>query len=164
MVSADLRRRAGRSLAAIAIVALVARPAGAALCTVPSPSHPTADSAARDLACSTIQLAAGTFAENVAVLRDVAIEGAGAGATVVAGGFEVAGSSTDASVARLTIDGTAPGVAGCWASLLIATGGARITADDDVAVANSGLANGPCRLFVDGFESAGPFAWSARFP
>lgn len=114
--------------------------------------------------CTTIELATGAFAENIVVTREVAIAGAGATASIVAGSMEIAGAATEVSLARMAIDGTAPGVAGCWPSLLRATGGARVTVGDDVAVTNSGILSGSCRLFVDGFESAGMLAWSERAP
>ena len=145
-------------------VAILATPLAASTCPVPAASHPTIGAALRDSACTTIELAAGTFVENILVARDVAIEGVDATATIVAGSTEVASASTEVSLARMAIDGTAPGVAGCWPSLLRATGGARVTVGDDVAVTNSGILSGSCRLFVDGFESAGMLAWSERAP
>ena len=114
--------------------------------------------------CTTIELATGAFAENIVVTREVAIAGAGATASIVAGSMEIAGAATEVSLARMAIDGTASGGAGCWSSLLRTTGGARVTAGDDVAVTNSGIPNGPCRLFADGFESAGTLAWSDQVP
>lgn len=164
MTSTEHWRGWNRRLVVVAMIARFATPAGGSLCNVPSPDHPTADAAVRDVACTTIHLAAGTYAENVTVQRGVAIEGAGSGLSIVAGALEVGGTTTVVGIARLTLDGSAEGVAGCWASLLAASSGAEIHSDDDVAVVNSGIASGPCRIFVDGFESAGALAWSARFP
>lgn len=164
MARADPLRRGGRGPLVVAALALAARAAAAALCGVPSVSHPTVAAALRDVACTTIQLAAGTYPENVAVARDVAIEGAGASLSIVAGAVAVSGAATDATLARLALDGTAAGVAGCWPAVLSATDGARLAADDDVAVTNSGIALGGCRLFADGFESGGTLAWSLRQP
>ncbi len=136
----------------------------AAVCTVPSVSYPTVGAAVRDGACATIQLAAGSYEENVAVSRDLELTGAGAELSIVAGALSVSGATTDVTFAGLSLDGTAAGVAGCWTSLLATSGGARLAANDDVVVSNSGIANGPCRLFADGFESAAALAWSATTP
>lgn len=163
MASASARLGRGASFSGL-LVALWAQSAAASPCSVPTIAHPTLGAAVRDFACTTIQLAAGSYPENVVVARDLAIAGAGAGLSLVAGPVEIVGAGSDVTLAGLSLDGTPAGVAGCWTSLLRATGGARVTADDDVAVANSGLANGPCRIFVDGFESAGMLAWSDRAP
>jgi len=120
--------------------------------------------AVRDVACTTIQLAAGSYPENVVVARDVAVEGAGSGPSIVTGAIEVSGAASDVTLAGLSLDGTAAGVAGCWTSLLRTTGGARLESIEDVRVTNSGISSGPCRLFADGFESAGMLAWSNRAP
>lgn len=163
MASASARR--GRDVRfSWLLVALWSQSAAASLCSVPTISHPTLGAAVRDVACTTIQLAAGSYPENVVVTRDVAIVGAGSGLSTVAGALEVSGVASDVTLARLAIDGTAASVAGCWTSLLRTTGGARLGADDDVVVTSSGLTNGACRLFIDGFESAGTLAWSTRFP
>lgn len=146
------------------LVALWAQRAAASPCSVPTIAHPTLGAAVRDVACTTIQLAAGTLAENVFLARDLAIEGAGSGLSTVAGALEVSGPASDVTLAGLSLDGTAAGVAGCWTSLLRTTGGARLAASDDVSVTNSGISSGACRLFVDGFESAGMLAWSDRAP
>lgn len=138
--------------------------AAAITCPVPETGHPTIGAAVRDAACTTIQLAAGTFAENIVLAHDVVIEGAGSSLSMVAGAVEVAGAGTDVMLAGLSIDGTSAGVAGCWPSLLATTGGAHVAADDDVLVSNSGLASGACRLFADGFESGGVLAWSTAAP
>jgi hypothetical protein len=143
---------------------ILASPLTASTCPVPEASHPTIGAALRDATCTTIELAARAFAENIVVTRDVAIAGAGATASIVAGSMEIAGASTDVSLARLAMDGTGASVAGCWPSLLRTTGGARLTANDDVSVTNSGISTGACRLFADGFESAGVLAWSAASP
>ena len=163
MASASARLGRGARLSGL-LAALWSQSAAAAPCTVPTIAHPTLGAAVRDVACTTIQLAAGTFAENVVVARDLAIEGAGSGLSIVAGPIEIVGAASDVTLAGLSLDGTAAGVAGCWPSLLRATGGARLEASDDVGVTNSGISSGACRLFVDGFESAGMLAWSDRVP
>lgn len=158
--SAGLRVASALLLAAIVLpTALVG-----VTCNVPAVGYPTVGSAVRDVACTAIQLAAGTFEENVVVARDVTIAGAGTTATIIAGAVEVTGPATDVALSALAIDGTATGVAGCWQSLLAATGGARLQSNADLRVTNSGLATGACRLFADGFESAGMLAWSNQVP
>lgn len=163
MDRAELRCRAAAGCALLLLV-LVARPLAAVLCSVPSPSHPTLGAAVRDVACTAIQLAGGTFPENLEVTRDLAIAGTGSATSTVAGALVVSGAGTDVSLTGLAIDGTAAAVAGCWPSVLSATGGAHVESNDDVEIANSGIANGGCRLFADGFESGGTLAWSARQP
>ncbi len=153
-----------RSVLLILCLALVGQAASAALCSVPSASHPTVGAAVRDVACTTIQLAMGDYPENLVLSRGVAIEGVSASATTLSGAVEAGGPATDASLARLSLDGTAAGVAGCWPSLLRTTGGARLTATDGVSVTNSGISSGACRIFADGFESSGVLAWSAASP
>ena len=163
MARADLNRRASWCCALL-LFTLVAGPATAALCNVPSASHPTVAAAVRDGACTTVQLGAGAWPENLEVARDLVIAGAGSGASIVAGTLAMAGAGTDVTLSGLTIDGAAASVAGCWPSALLATGGARFDSSDDVVVTNSGIPNGGCRLFADGFESGGTLAWSLRQP
>ncbi len=154
----------GHARLAAALILLGGKIAAASTCPVPDPVHPNLAAAVRDLSCTTIQLAAGTYPENLVVARDVVLAGAGAGATVVAGAIEVSGATTDVALDGLALDGTGVGVAGCWQSLLAATGGARLQTAADLLVTNSGIANGACRIFADGFESAGVLAWSAASP
>jgi hypothetical protein len=131
---------------------------------VPTPSYPTIGAAVRDGACTLVQVAAGDFPENVTIARDVAIQGAGSGATSIQGRFAVSGAGTDVSVNSLEIDGTAAGVAGCWAEMLKSTEGATVTSASDVRVRQSSAAGGACRLFVDGFEFGGALGWSSSVP
>jgi len=67
---------------------LAAKPVKVAACNVGSPSYPTILSAVVDTNCDSINVPAGTFRENVAILdfdRDVTIRGAGPGSTIVDG-------------------------------------------------------------------------------
>jgi hypothetical protein len=48
--------------------------------------------------------------------------------------------------------------------MLKASGGATVTSGADLRVLNSAAGGAACRLFADGFESAGTLAWSARVP
>ena len=54
-------------------------------CDVPTGSHLTIQSAVDDVSCETINVAAGTFHENVAITRSIAIQGHGHGNTIVDG-------------------------------------------------------------------------------
>lgn len=136
----------------------------AATCSVPTPGHPTLGAALRDAACTTVNVAAGTYRENLVVARGVDIAGGGSATTFVAGAVETVGATTYVTLSGLAIDGTGAGVAGCWQSLLAANSGARLSTTSDVRVTNSGVPAGPCRLFADGFESSGVLAWSAASP
>jgi hypothetical protein len=151
-------------LALVAALAAAAWPLAAATCNVPSGGYPTIDSAVRDPVCTTAQLAAGSFAESVAIDRDFALVGAGPAASVVAGPVRVTGSSSDVTISALRIDTTGAGVAGCWPRALEATSGAELSAGPDVEVLHTATGSGSCRLFTDGFESGGTLAWSATVP
>ena len=114
-------------LAAVVLVLAATAGARAVTCAVPSAAHPTLGAATRDGTCTLVQLAAGSFPENVEIARDLAILGAGSGATIVQGHFFVSGAGNDVTVDAILVDGTAAGVAGCWPEILKASGGATIT-------------------------------------
>jgi hypothetical protein len=161
------RRRCRAFLAgtcALGSALVVAGAAWSAVCPVPSAGHPTIDSAVRDPICTTAQLAAGSFAESVAIDRDFALVGAGPAASVVAGPVRVTGSSSDVTISALRVDTTGTGVAGCWPRALEAVAGAELAAGPDVEVLHTAMGSGLCRLFTDGFESGGTLAWSATVP
>jgi len=141
-----------------------AAPASALTCIVPTTPYPTVGAAAGEAACTVIQLAAGSFPENVALARDLALQGAGSTATILQGSFVVAGAGNDVTLDALLVDGTAAGVAGCWTEILSATGGATLTSGADVKVLNTAVLSSGCRLFADGFESGGTRAWSVHSP
>ena len=61
-------------------------PAAAALCPVPTATYPTISSAIADGACHEIQVAAGTYEENLGITRDLTLRGAGADRTTIDGG------------------------------------------------------------------------------
>ena len=152
------------SLSLLATVLAVSAPALAAVCPVPSAGHPTIGAAVADVACTTIELAAGAFPENVEIGRDVAVAGAGSAATTLLGALRSTGSGTEVVLSGLAVDGSAPGVAGCWPDLLEAAGGGRVVAGPDVVVRNTAAASGLCRIFDDGFESGSALAWSDFAP
>ena len=160
-------RRRWPALAAACVIGLLlvpARAAWGAVCPVPSAGHPTIGSAVRDPACTTVQVAAGTFAESAEIGRDLELAGAGSAATVVAGRLLVTGATSDVTISGLSVDTTGAGVAGCWPRALEALAGAEIAAGPDVEVLHTATGGLSCRLFADGFESAGTLAWSATVP
>ena len=106
------------ALAAALALAIAPAPLAAATCNVPSGGHPTIDSAVRDPACTTAQLAAGSFAESVEIGRDFALVGAGPAASAVAG----AGGRTGAGSVGVAV-GTS-----LWFTRLIAGKHAAATA------------------------------------
>jgi nitrous oxidase accessory protein NosD len=55
-------------------------------CHVPSTAYPTIQSAINDEPCDTINVAAGTYTENVVIRRSVTIRGADEATTIVDGG------------------------------------------------------------------------------
>lgn len=142
----------------------LAAPSLAAVCPVPSAEHPTIGAAVADGGCTTIQLAAGSYPENVEIGRDLALAGAGAAATTLSGALRAAGTGVEVALSGLTVDGTTGGVAGCWPDLLDARAGARVVAGPDVTVLQTASPGGACRVFEDGFESGGTRAWSAAAP
>jgi len=145
-------------------LALADTAATASSCSVPSASYPTLGAAVRDGGCTLVQVAAGTFPENVAIARDLAIQGAGSGASVVQGYLAVAGAGVEVALDALLVDGTAAEVAGCWGEVLRASAGATIASGADLRVVNTAAGGTVCRLFADGFESGGVLAWSASAP
>ena len=151
-------------LAAVVLGLAAAAGARAVTCAVPSATQPTLGAAARDATCTLIQVAAGGFAENVSITRDVTLQGAGSAATTLQGYLFVSGAGNDVTLSGLLLDGTAAGVAGCWGEILKASGGATIASGADLRVLNTAVLSSGCRLFADGFESGGTLAWSLRVP
>lgn len=135
--------------------------AGAAVCTVPSGTHPTIQAAVDDAGCTEVTLAAQTFFESVSVDRSLAISGASTATTIVEGRFEVTGAATAIALSEMTIDAAAPSVAGCFREALDVSGGAQLTGNALVVVNRDGDA---CLIFGDGFESGSTSAWSSATP
>ena len=156
-----------RAPALLSLLIVIASAMPAALegqsCTVPG-THPTVQRAADDSSCTTVLLAAGTYLGDVRIARDLAVQGAGSATTVIAGLVQATGAGTDVTLASVRIDGTGASVAGCWPSLLVATGGAQVAAGPDVDVRNSGAPGTGCRLLTAGFETGDLSAWSAAQP
>jgi hypothetical protein len=70
--------------------ALAKSPGNRPACAVGSAAYPTIQSAVNDTACTTIGVPAGTFYENVNILRSVTIRGEGPGRTIVNGSQNLA--------------------------------------------------------------------------
>ncbi len=151
----------GRVSVAAAQVLLCASTSLAAVCTVPSGSYPTIQSAVDDPGCTEILLAAQTFVEPVVIARDLIMSGASSSATVLEGRVVVEGATTQAELHHLTVDASAPAVAGCYPVALLARGGAELAAHAVVVVNGGGDA---CAIFRDGFESGDTAAWSTTMP
>jgi hypothetical protein len=133
----------------------------AAVCLVPSGSHPTIQAAVDDPTCTEVVLAAQVFVESVTVDRSLQLRGARSAATTVEGRVVVEGATTQVQLGQMTVDAGAPSVAGCYGEALESSGGARVSGSD-LKVRN---ADGDgCLLFRDGFESGGTTAWSTTVP
>ena len=133
----------------------------AAVCNVPSGSHPTIQEAVDDLACTEVVIAAGSFAESVAVERSLVFSGDSSATTTVEGRFVVTGASTNVSLGDLAIDAGALTAAGCYTLALDVSGGAAVTGNNLVVVNADGDA---CLLFADGFETGNTGGWSGSTP
>ncbi len=68
------------------LVLLVAAPAFSQICAVPSATYPTIQSAVDDESCTAIDVAAGTYLENLFIDHTVTINGDPSSATVIDGG------------------------------------------------------------------------------
>ncbi len=147
--------------AGVTFLAAFALPCFAAVCSVPSVSHPTIQEAVGDLACTEVVVAAGTFVEEVVIGRDLDVGGASSATTIIEGRMVVEGAAILVVVHDLTIDASAASVAGCFADGLLARGGAQLSANGVVAINGDGDA---CLLFRDGFESGNTTAWSSTVP
>jgi hypothetical protein len=125
-----MRTQGSRSLLAVAVAAaafaLPAAPATAGVttpCNVPSGTYPTIQSAINVMACDPIVVAAGSYPENLSVLRDVTIQGAGPGQTnltpTTGTVLSTSAGTLTVSVSGVTVGGTAPqGVAVGTGSIL----------------------------------------------
>lgn len=124
-------------------------------CSVPG-SHTSVSAAVADAACSEIALGASTFAESVSISRNLALTGAGAGTTVIAG-FVAVRDAAQAVLEDLRIDTTSASPEDCRSEALTVEAGAGVEARDlDVVHA---FASGCALLFADGFESGDTSAW-----
>ena len=151
-------------LVLIAIFLCAREVAWGAICPVPTLAHPTITSALRDLGCDTVEVGAGTFAENLEIARDAVVQGLGPSLTVLEGYVRVTGVDNAVLLESLRVDGTVGGVAGCVDDLVDARDGGSVEAFTGVEVVYASTGGGACRIFSDGFESGGANAWSARVP
>lgn len=158
-----MRCKDPRIVGTVVAVALALSPlsAVAAVCTVPSASHPTIQDAVDDPACTEVVIAAGIFPESVAIERSLVVLGDSSTTTTVEGRFLVTGSTTEVAISDLRIDTAAPSAAGCFPLALDVSGGAEVTGTNIVVVNADGDA---CLLFGDGFESGDTNAWSNTAP
>ena len=135
--------------------------AGAAICPVPSGTHPTIQEAVDDVGCTEVTLAGQTFAESVTVDRSLTISGSSTATTIVEGRFEVTGAATVIVLSEMTIDAAASSVAGCFPEALDVSGGAQLTSNALVVINGGGDA---CLIFGDGFEDGTTDAWANTIP
>lgn len=126
----------------------------AADCPVPTGTHPTIQSAVDDPACTSIELSAQTFLENITIDRDLAVAGESTASSIVVGRIVISGSTSAVSMADLT-------VSGCFLKALDVSDGASLTGTNLVVV--NGIADA-CPIFGDGFEDGSTGAWSATVP
>src|SRR5438552_234455 len=98
--------------AVLAVITFGSSPTKAALavCTVPSGSHPTIQSAVSDPGCSTINVDPGVYSENVTISRSLTLNGAQAGNAFAGRTFASPGESTvngqiTVQATNVTIDG-----------------------------------------------------------
>lgn len=117
VASATARRKLAVIVVLLVALALTpSRPARAATCTVPG-THASIQTAVNDGTCTVIDVAAGTFSENITIDRSVTINGSGAGTTVVDGaqrGRVIAiGPTATVTLSGMAIqNGQAPGANG----------------------------------------------------
>jgi len=148
-------------VAALALLFASATTAVAAVCTVPSGSHPTIQAAVDDPTCTEVAIAAGTYAESVEVDRTLEISGASSTTTIVEGRIALTGTGVELTLDSLKVDASAPSVAGCYPFAVDISGGSSMSGNDLVVVNGGGDA---CLLFRDGFESGNTGAWSNTNP
>ena len=133
----------------------------AAVCSVPSGSYPTIQSAVDDASCTEIVLAAQTFEESVVISRDLDMRGVSTTTTVIEGQVTVQGGSTQVVLEDLTVDGSAPGVGGTYNEALLVEGGAEV---NGLRIVVLNATEDPSAIFTDGFESGDTSAWSNVVP
>jgi pectin methylesterase-like acyl-CoA thioesterase len=138
-----------------------ATPAAAAVCSVPSASHPTIQAAVDDAACTEIVVGVGTYVESVEIQRSLSITGDSASTTVIEGGVSATGAGVELTLDELRVDAGASSVAGCFPIAVDVSDGAALTSNNLIAVNADGDA---CLIFRDGFETGGTGAWSATSP
>ena len=151
----------GRVGLTVALVLLCAPNGLAGVCSVPSGPYQTIQPAVDDPSCTEIVLAAQIFEESVTVGRDLTLRGASSTTTVIEGRLTAQGGSTELELENLTLDASAPGVAGTWNEALNVLGGAKVNGHD-LVVLNAVF--DPFPIFADGFESGNTSAWSTTVP
>ena len=136
--------------AVVAIAVSWPLPGFAATCTVPTPTHPSIQTAVDDVGCDPVIVAAGEYYETVIVDRALSLQGAGSGQSFIRGGVEVQAGTV--SITGFHLSGPGEGL---WSH-----SGGEVSGFDLVVV--NGVVETP--LFADGFESGGTGGWSAVVP
>ncbi|HEY2138589.1 MAG TPA: hypothetical protein VGH00_00810, partial [Chthoniobacterales bacterium] len=93
------------ALVVAATLALTAGSASADICSVPSSTYPTIQSAVDDPICSTINVAPGVYPENVSINRSLTLNGAQAGQPVAG---RTSGGPSESTVNGANPTGTQP--------------------------------------------------------
>ena len=148
-------------LSGVMVVFGTAAGARAVPCPVPSGSHPTIQSAVDDVGCTEIELGSQVYTENVEIGRTLPVSGVSAVATTIAGRVLITGAAAVVSLGDLTVDGSDPAVAGCFAEAVDVEDGAQMLGTNIVVINGDGDA---CLLFGDGFEDQTTGAWSSTVP
>ena len=125
------------SLLIAILVAAAAATTHATTCSVPTSGYPTIQAAVDDAACTTIDVAPGLYAENVSILRSVAINGAQVGQPVA--------GRTSAGPNESTVTGANP--TGSQPVFLIDAPGVTI---DGFTIKNSVVANAAIGISISG--------------
>jgi hypothetical protein len=117
--------------------------AALAICSVPSGTYPTIQSAVNDVNCFTINVGSGTYNEQVAVTRsDVTITGAGAGSTIIQPSTVTANTSSLFSGSPI-------------AAIVLVDGATGVTVEDLTVDGSTAAPNGCAPTYVGIFYRAG---------
>ena len=153
------RRLADRTAALVVCLGPLVLSASAVVadvCSVPSAAHPTIQAAVDDAACTEIVVVAQATAESVAVTRSLLLRGGSSSTTAILGQVTVTGASTELTLRNLEVDAS-----GCSSIAVEVASGAQVTSQQDLVIVNA--TEGPCPIFVNGFESGNAFGWSGPY-
>lgn len=125
-------------------------------CSVPTGSYPTIQSAVNDAGCTTIDVAAGAYVENVTINRSLTLNGAQAGNPVAGRIFGAGGESTlngliTVQAAGVTIDGFSLTNPSQNFAILVKVAGdnALITNNIINTVGSTSLASNPAAIYLE---------------
>jgi hypothetical protein len=141
----------------VATILGAANAARAAPCPVPTPSHPSIQSAVDDPGCTEIVLGSQLYLESVEIDRTLSVTGVSSGATTIVGRVLISGATSAVSLSDLAVDVSDPAMAGLFVDALDVQDGAQM-AGSDIVVVNSGV------FFADGFEDGTTGSWSHVVP